>query len=607
MFRPNKQHQQANLFGWEYILTAKQYKLLQESEGYAFYQEIFCAIDESIFAPLYSDKASAPNVGVNILVSAILLQQKYNWTEAELEAHLHFDVQTRVALGLANFDAPSFSIRTFYNFKNRLADYHASTGINLLTFLFSSLTGKQLTKYGVNGSIQRIDSVQVSSHIAHYSRLALLGEILCRLYRILTSTDKETYADLFAPYSKGGQKYVYKLKANGGESALEQLAATYQSVFTFLYKDYHTDATFQLFEEVLHQHFNVKFNDELNDLEASMITVKTASELSSNSIQSPDDVDATYRSKNGVGRKGYTITASETCDPESDLNLITTVTTKVNTVDDSQILEEVLPDMAIITPALNEAHVDGAYSSPTIDEMAEALDITIVQTAVRGRKAKVVMDITEGESQVSKDEQDSKLSNPLQQTASDNKRESSSDGSMESNNKIILVNCPNEAQAEVIAEVVSDKQGQVNYKATFNLDICKNCPFKDNCPTKAERNEAKSTATFRFNTKDIRRNQRNKAQSKLPDERKYLRSGVESTMRSYRRGETNRSKLKYRGLFNIDLYANAMSIVLNFERIYRYNTAILRHFLHFWTWGTLLRLSKNYHKKKQIHENYTNG
>jgi hypothetical protein len=560
MFRPNKHHHQGNLFGWQYILNAKQYELLMKSAGYAFYNEIFCQIDESLFSVLYSKKYSAPNVAVNVLVGAILLQYKYNWTEKELIEHLSFDVQTRIALGLSNFDVEAFSIRSLYNFKKRLAEYQLKTGVNLISLLFTFLTDQQITKYDVTTRIQRGDSVQIGSHIQDYSRLSLLAEVLNRLHRCLSKEDQAANEALFKPYLKGGQKYVYRLKSDKYTSCLAQIASHYRTLFILLYEEYHENETFCLFERALNDHFD--FSYERTQLADATINVKENKDLGSDTLQSPDDPDATFRGKRGEKHKGYTITGVETCDPNSDLNLLVAIDTNANNIDDSTILEQILPDMLAMTEDLEEAHFDGGYGSEKVDEIAQEHDVNIVQTALRGAIAKVNMDIIHADE-------------TLDQTTS-NQTDS------------VKVNCPNEAHPAVTAQKVNEKKGKLSYKAVFDLSICEQCPFKDHCPTKRERNKNKGVATFRFNQQYIHRQKRRTAQSKLPDERKYLRSGVESTMRSFRRGETNKGKIKYRGLFNTELYANAMGIILNFERIYRHNVALLIIFWRFCCSAALL-------------------
>lgn len=77
MFRKNTKHMQANIFGFTNIVSPKMAKELQASEEQKFYDLIFCNIKEEDFACLYSETDSRPNVAVNCLVSALILQHRY--------------------------------------------------------------------------------------------------------------------------------------------------------------------------------------------------------------------------------------------------------------------------------------------------------------------------------------------------------------------------------------------------------------------------------------------------------------------------------------------------------------------------------------------------
>ena len=62
---------------------------------------------------------------------------------------------------------------------------------------------------------------------------------------------------------------------------------------------------------------------------------------------------------------------------------------------DSEILNERAESIKEKTPDLNELRTDGAYGSQDNDKKMEELEITHVQTAVRGHKAEVAMEIGE--------------------------------------------------------------------------------------------------------------------------------------------------------------------------------------------------------------------
>jgi hypothetical protein len=52
------------------------------------------------------------------------------------------------------------------------------------------------------------------------------------------------------------------------------------------------------------------------------IIIKAPEELSSDCLQSPDDIEATYRKKNNKQYYGQTVNIVETCNPENPIDLI---------------------------------------------------------------------------------------------------------------------------------------------------------------------------------------------------------------------------------------------------------------------------------------------
>jgi len=74
MFRKNDQHLQQAFFSGLNELPAKLQKRLADSWAGTFYDEFFCRIDETVYAVLYADTASRPNIPVNILVALEVLK-----------------------------------------------------------------------------------------------------------------------------------------------------------------------------------------------------------------------------------------------------------------------------------------------------------------------------------------------------------------------------------------------------------------------------------------------------------------------------------------------------------------------------------------------------
>jgi len=117
MFRPNRSHDQTELFGYLAQLPSQKRQQLEASEEYQFYQLLFRQIPEADFVVLYSEEGSRPNAPVNTLVAALILLQKRGWTYRELFDHIDIDLKTRTALGLWDLEPRRSTRRRFSTFK----------------------------------------------------------------------------------------------------------------------------------------------------------------------------------------------------------------------------------------------------------------------------------------------------------------------------------------------------------------------------------------------------------------------------------------------------------------------------------------------------------
>ena len=514
MFRKNTSHLQSSLFGITSQLPEAKLEKLKTSKEYDFYRLIFCKIKEEDFAVLYSEACSRPNAPVNALVSSILLMQSNSWTVEQLFDRIDFDLLIRTALGLDTLDQSLFCPATFYNFQNKMLDHFLQTGVNLLESVFDHLTQEQLKILKIKTDIQRSDSFLAMSNIRSYSRIQLLVEVLIRLHRILSDEDKKHFQEALKPYvSQSSSQYVYTLKRSDMPHTLETLGQLYHRLYEALKDTYSDVEVFSIFQRVYTEHFTVV---------EEKVQVKPSQELSSGSLQSPDDVDATYRTKRGKSSKGQSINVTETAHPDNELNLINDVAVFPNNTDDSKILNQRLDPIKEKTPDLNEMHTDGAYGSEANDQKMEQLNVTHVQTAVRGCKPTVKM--------------------AIEQTSEDQ----------------YTVSCPHQC--------VDSQQTSKRYKACFDARICEQCPHSEKCPAKVQ----KQGRVYYFDRSDYLLYQRGKNIELLPVERRALRPNVEATVKEFTKSLNHKGKLKVRGLFKTMLYAYGMAISINFGRIHRY-------------------------------------
>lgn len=514
MFKENTKHKQTSLFGVEIHLSDEKMKKLKESKEYYFYQLVFCNIREKDFETLFSKEYSRPNAPVNSLVSAIILMTHRGWSINELFNHINFDILTRAALGLDDINDTPFCEATYFNFQNRLLSYKEHTGIDLIERAFDNLTDMQLKKLRIKTDIQRTDSFMAMSNIRNYSRTQLLLENLLRLNRVLSEEDKSRFAEILSPYMKqDSEHFVYELNRSQIPHELKKLGNVYRELYGQLKPRYGEFDDFEAFERAYREHFTVKRNK---------VRVKDSSKLTGATMQSPDDLDATYRKKHGKHFRGQSVNITETASPENKLNLIIDVAVSPNVTDDSEILGERLEHIKKKTPDLKELHTDGAYGSEENDKKMEEFKITHVQTAVRGRTAGVSMEIeeiTDGEYQV---------------------------------------RCPHQQ--------VKSQKTKKGHKACFDLAICRKCSLVKKCCTTKQ----KHGRVYYFDRANYLLQKRVASIKNIPPERRKLRPNIEATVKEFTCGFNHKGKLKVRGRFKTMLYACSVGIAINFGRVWRY-------------------------------------
>jgi len=204
----------------------------------------------------------------------------------------------------------------------------------------------------------------------------LLVEVLQRVQRMLSESDQEHYATDFAPYVQGhAGQYVYHMKTEETDAHLQRIGEFMQRLLVELQPLYAAEPVYQVLERVFGEHFRLE--------QQGVLTIPNR-DLSATSLQSPDDLEATYRKKQGKGYQGYVANLSETCDPQNPLQLITKVQTASNATDDSQLLAEALPNLKERTE-LDTIYTDGGHGGPDSDVVLQEQQVEHIQTAIRGR------------------------------------------------------------------------------------------------------------------------------------------------------------------------------------------------------------------------------
>ncbi len=366
MFRKTETNPQLDLFTAPSTILPKraQKKYTDEKAWHnQFFKLVTSLIDEEAFMPLFEEtNMGAPNASIRILVAMSILKEGFGCSDEALFEKCEFDLLARKALGLEMLDDKLPSLDTYYLFGRRLTDYEQRTGVNLMERCFEQVTGEQIKLFRISGNSVRMDSKLIGSNIAQYSRYELIHRTLCKVLRdecviMMLNPKLRKGAEVWLGEDSG--KTVYR-------SNKDEMAQRLVKIGLYIYavlKRLRDDAPgYDLLHRVFHDQYIVeKGNVELRDKH----------KISSDSLQSHDDPDATYRDKGGEKVSGYVTNITETVE-EDKPSIITSVQTEPVTFSDCHFLQDAVANTERVTGHLVEnVYADSAYQSPENRESAK--------------------------------------------------------------------------------------------------------------------------------------------------------------------------------------------------------------------------------------------
>jgi hypothetical protein len=359
------------------------------------------------------------------------------------------------------------------------------------------------------------------------SRLQLAVEALQRLHRLLTEADRQRYAELVAPYvGERAGHYVYRVK--GWSPTVEQLQPVGQALYCLLQamaQGYSQESAYQVAARLFSEQFQVV---------TETAQAKPNDGISASSLQSLDDVEATYREKNRVPYKGYVANVTETCAPDNPLQLITAVQVAPNSAEDSALLVAALPELKQRT-ALDTLHTDGAYGGPQSDVVLREQQVTLIQTAITGpRPSTTIMHLADFA--ISQDAQGIPLA----------------------------LTCPQGQGIPVLADPTAQR-----FVVAFPAATCALCPLyaAGSCPPQPD--HRRRSFRLYFTQADVDKAQRHRRSRAAGADGHNWRAAIEATIRSVKH-PFPAAKLPVRGLFRVTCMIIGTAAMTNVRRIQRY-------------------------------------
>jgi len=339
-------------------------KKFQDSWAEVFRNEALPLIPEHEFAHLYDLDNGRPNFPVALLVALSIIKELLGLTDAGLLHAFHFDLLVLHALGL-EVGQLSLAPRTLYYFRDRVA------GDPALLATFRVMTREILARLELRTEVQRLDSTQISSNMAHLSRLGLFvrtlesflekaRKVLPEAVAVLPTAIRERYLD----------RAGYFADATGADSRrrLEQTAADL-AVLVEHFEPYEPIRTLEGYG-LLRRLFDEQCRVEVAEGD-KIVVLKDPSEIASTSLQSHSDPDATYSGHKG---KGYHVQLAETTHEDNPVEIITYVEVEGAHEDDH----------AALIPYIEQTQADGIGPEQVLADTNYNSGSNLLEAAERG-------------------------------------------------------------------------------------------------------------------------------------------------------------------------------------------------------------------------------
>lgn len=386
---------------------------------------------------LYSE-TGAPNAPVNVLLALEIIKHMQDVSDEKLLEMSKFDYLVSYALGRRTLGEEAIAPRTLYYFRERLYVHtmeHPESE-DLMFGQFRILLDSFCAKAGQKMREQRIDTTMFMSNIKKAGRLALAFSVLQRgLHKIpndnLTETLKEALSSDFS------SKMLYRVKTEEKGSRMNQLLGLCGEALTILQELPEGAAADEI--RILTRLLNEQANRDSD----GVVTAKPSEEISTGSLQSAFDEDATYRTKAGKSQSGYVLEVAETCSKENAVQFITDYHVVPNNVSDQDIIRERIAPLA--DTGCQSMVADGGFYGEEVTTATAAVGIEMCYTNMTGGSSGgaglCAADFEFGES-----------------------------GS--------IARCPNGQTPKQTGE----NKKQVT--AHFDSAACASCPMRDRCPSK---------------------------------------------------------------------------------------------------------------------------
>jgi hypothetical protein len=354
------------------VLTAKTRKRLLDGWPGIFRHVILELMPVNTVSGHFDPTMGRPTKELYSIAGLLLIKEFMNWKKDEALDAYSFNLNIHYALNLEPV-AHDISMRTLERY---IALFEED---DIAKTIMSDVTIKLVDLLDISIDKQRLDSTHIFSDMASFGRTRLMGVAIKRFLTQVMRHDEPGYnalnESLRTRYAPGVNQLFADTKKDSESRRLlrDQVAEDmYYLVRHFSDKAEHNNRdTYKALERIFYEQCEVH---------EDKVSVKQ--KTGGNCMQNPSDAGATYDGHKG---SGYQAQLAETCDPQNEAQLITSVIPQTAAQSDGAAVKEVLDDLDANNLMPNELLVDTAYAGDDNVELAEEKGVELVGPVPSGK------------------------------------------------------------------------------------------------------------------------------------------------------------------------------------------------------------------------------
>ena len=494
-------------------------ELLKKSWAEVFRNHVLPQLPVAQIAKHFDETMGRPTKELRAMCGACVLQQFFDLTDEETRDQLSFNQQWHYALDVLDQDDQIVSLKTLWSCRFLLLNDELAKPI------FDAVTDDLADVYDVDPKLQRLDSVHIHSNMARLGRTRLLSRSCTKflmnlkrhyltLYQTVSDTIKSRYIK-----KDDDPDYFGNTRPSQSQQRLHDIAT---DIYELILQFQHNEAVQSMYSyKLLLRVFN-----EQCFIDNEQVVIKPATEVSSDSLQNPSDVDASYDGHKG---QGYQVQVMETYARENEpddtkqqsLQLITYVEVEPAHCHDSDAVEPALEDTEQRHLLPEELEADTLYGSQENVAKAKEHNVRLV-APTPGKKP-----------------QHNLASFSIDHTTYQ------------------IDSCPQGHEPDSIKH---NNQGSIS--CVWDNQVCQRCRLRSECCVTASNKGYLLRYTPKEAELTIRRQYENSAEFR--DKYRY-RSGIEASISRFIH-QTGARRLRYRGLKRVDYAARLKALGINIFR-----------------------------------------